>query len=406
MARSRAAALLREPGDPQRATFLELFFDLVFIFALTRVSQRLVEDLTPNGGAAERRIIVSEAGETLLLLLALWVVWLATALITDLYNPQRPEIQLLVVASMLGSLVMAVAVPEAFTERGLVFAGAYVAIHIGRGLYLVPALRGTQAQRRAAHVLVWFAISAVPWIAGAFSSATARGVLWTLALAVDYTGIALRWPTPRLGRAAAAAAELPVTAEHMSERYRQFFIIALGELILTTGLTYSGDGFEADRTAAFVVAFGTTALLWRIYIYRAGELLPAAIVAAPDPGRLSRSAAVAHLVMVVGIVTISAGYELVIEHPFGHTDPAWIAVILGGPALFLAGRAIFERAVFSRVSRDRPIGILALAAMSPAMILLPPLAAAIAAALVLVGIAVSDAARAKGRPPEQPSPRR
>jgi low temperature requirement protein LtrA len=389
---------VRQPGQPERATFLELFFDLVFIFALTRVAKQLVEDLTSQG-----RTVVTDVGQTLLLLLALLVVWLAMAWITDLYNPQRTEIQLLVGATMFGSLLMAVTLPRAFGDQGLVFAGAYVAIHVGRGLFFVPALRGHEAQRRAAQVLCWFAVSAVLWIAGALvSDGTARGVLWTLALVVDYTGAGLRWPTPGLGR---APAELPVVPEHFGERYRLFFIIALGGLILTTGVTYSGGGLGADRTAAFVVSFATTVLLWRIYIYRAGERLPAAIAAAPDPGRLAGLSSFAHVLMVVGIVAIASGYELVIEHPFGHTDPAWIAVILGGPALFLAGRAIFENAVFGRVSRSRLIGVLVLAIASPAMILLPPLAVTVTAALVLIGIAISDAARAKGRPPEQATPR-
>lgn len=81
-----------------------------------------------------------------------------------------------------------------------------------------------------------------------------------------------------------------------------------------------------------------------------------------------------------------------------------VFVILGGPALFLAGRAIFEYTVFNRVSRDRVIGILVLAAISPLMIFLPPVLVAAAAALVLAGIAVSDAACARRRPPEPPSP--
>jgi low temperature requirement protein LtrA len=108
--------------------------------------------------------------------------------------------------------------------------------------------------------------------------------------------------------------------------------------------------------------------------------------------------------MVAGVVTAAVGDELDIAHPLGHTPPAWIAVILGGPALYLAGRAHFEHAVFGRVSRSRPIGVLALAALTPAMLPLPPVVVAAAAALVLTGIAISDAARARGRPPEQPSP--
>jgi low temperature requirement protein LtrA len=208
-------------------------------------------------------------------------------------------------------------------------------------------------------------VSAVPWIAGALTHGTARRVLWTLAVAVDYTAYALRFPTPGLGRAPTSA--WPTVAEHLAERYRQFFIIALGELILVTGLALSGTGFAPDRTAAFLVSIATTVLLWRIYIYRAGELLSAAI---------------------------------------GHTPPAWIAVTLGGPALFLAGRALFEYEVFSRVSRDRPIGVLVLAALAPAMLLAPPMLVALVPTLVLAGIAVADATRARGRPAEPASPPR
>jgi low temperature requirement protein LtrA len=193
-------------------------------------------------------------------------------------------------------------------------------------------------------------------------------------------------------------------AEHLAERDRQLFIIALGELILVTASALSGSGFAADGTAAFVVSFVGTALYWRIYIHRAGERLPAAIAAAPDPDRLARSATLAHLIMLAGIVATAVGDELVITHPLGHTQPAWVAVILGGPALFMAGFARFEYTVFSRVSRNRPIGLLVLAALTPAMLFVPPLLAALAATAVLAAIAVTDVARAKGRPPEPPSP--
>jgi low temperature requirement protein LtrA len=398
MTRSRGADLLRKPGQPPRATFLELFFDLVFLFALTRISARLVQGFT-----AEREAPLAEAGQARLLLLAVWSVWLATALITDLYDPQRPEIQLLVVATMFGSLVMAVALPGAFGAQGLAFAGAYVAVHIGRGLFFVTALRRHEAQRRAARVLFWFGVSAVPWIAGALVSQPAiRGALWALAVTVDYTASLIGLPAPGLGRA--SPADLPIVAEHLAERYRQFIIVALAEPILIIGMQYGEGSFPAGRTVAFVLAFAATVLLWRIYIYRAGQLLGAAIDAARQPARLALWSSGAHLLMVAGIIIIAVGAELVIDHPLGASEPAWSAVILGGPVLFTAGRAMFEYGVFGRVSRSRLIGVLLLAVLAPATVLGPPLAAAVVATLVLAGIAVSDAARTRGRPPEQPSP--
>ncbi|MGQ5263194.1 low temperature requirement protein A [Micromonospora sp. ZYX-F-536] len=391
MTTSRAAKLLRKPGDPQRATFLELFFDLAFVYVLSQLSQVLSQDLTWRG-----------AFHTLVLLLAVWWVWCSTATVPDRFNPQRPAIQLLVIATLVGSLVMAVALPEVFGAQGLVFAGAYVVLQVGRSLVLLVALRGHELQRGAVRTLVWFAVSAVPWVAGALVHGTAREALWTFAVAIDYLGGKLRYPTPGLGRS--PSSELPSAAEHLAERHRQFFIIALGELILVSASTLGGEGFAPYRTTAFVVSMATTVLLWRIYLYRAGELSAAAIAGSSDPARLGLSAFYAHLVMVAGVVVTAVGAKLVIVHPSGRPETAWIAVILGGPALFLVGRSRFEYAVFARVSRDRPIGLIALAALAPVMLLVSPLVAALAATAVLAGVAIADTAHARGHEPEAPSP--
>jgi low temperature requirement protein LtrA len=389
---SWAAALRRGPEEPRQVTFLDLFLDLVFVFALFQLSHGLLAHLGWSG-----------TFQTAVLLLAVWLVWNHTARIGDRYDLRRPVIQLLVIGSMFGTFVLAVAAPEAFGTRGLVFAGVYVAVQVGRYLFLLAVTRGGE-RRPEARELFWFGVSALPWLAGAAAQGWARGVLWVLALAVDYTSIGLGWPAPGLGRA--RAEEFAISGEFVAERVRQFFIIALGELILVTGLTVtSSSGSGAGREAAVVVAFATTVLLWRIYIYRAGEVLGAAVAAAPDPLRVGISVLYAHPVMVTGLVAISVGDELVITHPAGRIQPAWIAVILGGPALFLAGRAMFEYVVFSRVSPDRVIGILVLAAVSPAMVLAPPLLAALAAAVVLAGVAIADAARARRHPDEPPSPR-
>jgi low temperature requirement protein LtrA len=387
---SGVARLLRG-SEERRATFLDLFLDLVFVFALFQLSQELLTHLNGRG-----------AFQTLVLLLALWWVWGETSGVPDRFDPRRPAIQVLVIGSMFGGLVLAAAVPDAFGELGLLFAGVYVAVHVGRGLFLVIVTRAHPRQRPELRVLFWFGVSAVPWLTGAVTQGWPRGVLWALAVAVEYAAAILGWPAPRLGRA--VTAEFVVTSEFLAERLRQFFIVALGELILVTGLGLSGRASEADRIAAVVVAFATTVLLWRIYIYRAGAVLGGAVAAAADPLRVSVRATYAHLVMVAGVLAISVGDELVIRHPLGHTQPAWAAVILGGPALFLAGRALFEYEVFGRVSGDRVGGVLVLAAIWPAMNFLPPVLVAAAAAVVLTVIAVLDAARARGRPPEPPSP--
>ncbi|MGW5670866.1 low temperature requirement protein A [Micromonospora sp. NPDC003776] len=375
-----AADLLRRPEEARQATFLELFFDLVFVLSLTQLSRTLIHDLSGSG-----------AGEALLLLLAVWWVWTNTAWTTDLYDPEHPAIQLLVIASMLGALLMAVALPEAFGKRSLVFAGLYVAVNVGRHLFFLFALRGHPLRRRTLRLLFWFSLSAVPWIAGALSPGPARVALWAVALGIDYLAGAARYPTPGLGRA--PAQEWPIVAEHLAERYRQMFIIALGELVLIAGLALDQAGFAPERTAAAAVSFATTALFWRIYIHRAGELLPGVIAMASDPDRLARWALFAHLPMVAGVVVTAVGVEFVIAHPLGHTEPAWVTVIYGGPGLFLAGLAFFGHQVFRHVPRDRLIGLLVLAALAPVALLLPPLPAALAVTVVLAGIAVTDARR-------------
>jgi low temperature requirement protein LtrA len=389
---SRTAKLLRRQEEP-RAAFLELFFDLVYVFALAQLSQTLLE-----------RLSWSHAFQTLVLLLALWWVWIRTVAVTDMFDPRRPEIQLLVLAIMFGTLVMAAAGPEAYGERGLYFAGTYVAIQLGGHAAAALMLRGHEALRYILRLLFWFGMSTPPWIAGAFASGWGRVALWTLAVSVDYAGPALRWLTPRLGRV--RLAELPLSGAHLAERYQQFFIVALGELVLVTGLTLARSGFQADRIAAVVIAFATEALMWRLYIHRAGGVLPEAIAASPDPIRVVRSANYSHLVMVAGIVTTAVGKEYIISHPFEDTQPAWIAVILSGPVLFMAGRSMFEHTVFDRVARRRLIAILVLAAISPAMILVPPLVVGLAPTLVLAAVALSDAISSSGRPPEPPSPPR
>ncbi|WP_406079235.1 low temperature requirement protein A [Micromonospora sp. NBC_00858] len=390
MTNGRFGALLRRPGQA-RPAFLELFFDLVFVLAFFRLSEELLAHLTWTG-----------AFQTLVLLLAVLAVWVSTARFLDAFDPQHPLVQLLTMPIMFGTLVMAAATPEAFGHKGLVFAIAYLAIRAGGLAVATFFLRGHEAQPSAVRLLFWVGMAALPWIAGALLPGSARGALWITAAAVEYAGIALGFPTPRLGRSGERRLEVVVSEEHTAERYQQFFIIALGEPIVVVGLTFGSREFGAGRTAATLLAFATTALLWRIYIHRAGALLAGAIVATNNPRRVAILTIYSHVIMIAGIVAIAVGDELIITHPFGHPDPAWIAVILGGPALFLAGRATFDYAVFGRVSQPRVIGALALLALTPAMRSAPPLAVATAAALILAGVAVADTLRTRRFPSEQP----
>ena len=389
MATKRRASPLRRP-EPQRATFLELFFDLAFVLALAQVSASLMQRLHWNG-----------ALQALVLLLVLWRVWNGVTWITDRFDQRWLLVQLLVMLTLLGTLVLAAALPEAFGKHGLIFAGVYVCMEIGRYAFLALALRGHGLPRIAARPLVWACASAPPWIVGALTHGTVRGALWALAIAVDYVALVLNFPIPK---GLLPAWEPPLAVEHLAERYRQVFIVALGELILVSGVALHDSDFAPGSTTEFVVSVATTALLLRIYLFRAGGLLSEAFAADPTSSRLHRLAAYVHLVMIAGIVVTAVGYELAIAHPFGPTPPAWAVVILGGPALFLAGRTAFEYAVFARLSRDRLVGLVALGALIPLALLVPTLLTAAAAAVVLAAVAVADVACARRRPAELPSP--
>ncbi|MBQ0901485.1 low temperature requirement protein A [Micromonospora sp. U21] len=344
MANGLPGRLLQRREDPRRASFLELFFDLAIIFALTRLSRALLSDLTLHGGF-----------QVLLLLAAIWWVWFVTAWSADWFDPRTPLIVVLLLWVMFGGLLMAAAVPTAFDRHAMVFAIAYVAIHLGRAFLLIPALRGHPLQVRTARVAIWFAVSGVLWVVGA-AVAPAREALWALALILEYALARLGWPTPRLGRS--SWPDLQVNGEHLSERYQQIFIIALGELILMSGITYSDSGFDRERTVAFAVAFLTAVALARLYLSPAGGRLGTAIDAAGPPGsRLALLAGYLHLVMIAGVLATSVGMELAIEDP-GSSDPAGLTVSVAGPVLFLIGRLLLSVVVDGSLSRPRLIGLL------------------------------------------------
>lgn len=179
-------------------------------------------------------------------------------------------------------------------------------------------------------------------------------------------------------------------------------MIALGEAILAVGIAYTaGAGFKSvAATLGLVIAFVTTVLLWRIYIFRAGALTGRAVMSAHDPARLGRFAAAAHVLMIMGIVSTAVGHELVQHHPTGRTYPTWLAVIVGGPALYLVGRALLEHVVFSRVSAPRVLGVAALLLLTIPLAFAPALAAVAAVPVVLLAITLADIRRSAGKPTE------
>ncbi|MFE9957609.1 low temperature requirement protein A [Micromonospora sp. NPDC005299] len=391
--------LLERREDVRQANFLELFVDLVLVFALSGVVTRVVRDITADDPVVRWRSL------TYLLVLAMPLIWLwiTTAHITSWFDPRRRKIQWLVLVSAFGLLVMAASLPAAFIGRGWAFVLPYVILLCGRPLLLLPSLRGHPLGRLYLRSVFWCGGTAVLWVAGAVASGSARAALWGIAVTVDIVAAQLRWPVPGMARPPVSAWAMD-SRHHLPERYQQLLLIALGETVLAVGITFTDQPIGPDTAGTLAVAYVSTVLMWRIYFYRSGEVLAEAVAVAGDRLAAGRATGVAHIVMVIGIVATAVGFEVVMKHPAGRPQPAWLAAILGGPAFFLYGRIRLERVVFDRLSIRRVVAIAALAVAAAPLHLAAPLAAAVVALLVLLGVAVADARNAAGRPPEQPSP--
>ncbi|WP_410819013.1 low temperature requirement protein A [Micromonospora sp. 050-3] len=396
MAAGRGADLLRPPLSSGRATFLELFFDLAFVVALTRVSQRFAELGDDNGWA-----LATGFGRTLLLFLALWLIWSHTAWITSRYEPEQPIIQAVVVGTMFAGLIMAVTLPRAMEERALPFTVAYLMVMVLRPLVVAVALRGHPRRLVPFRLVVWALASAPLWLAGALGPDHLRLPLWVVALAVDYLAWALGWPLPWLG--VSKVGRWRIAGTHLADRYQQMFLIALGESILVIGVVFSGADYSAGRAAAFTVAFATSALLWRIYFYRAGLLLTEAFGRAGMPGRLGAVSERTHLLIVLSVLVTAVGYELVIDHPFGQPRPSWLLFVVGGPMLFLVARMRLEYEIFGKASRPQLIGLAALVLFTPVLARWAPMVGLSVVAAVLALVALLGALRRRGQPQEVPA---
>lgn len=383
-----------------QADYLELFFDLVLVFSLNGVVSRIA----PSLSNADLSVRWASLFETVVLALPLIWLWTTTGYITSRFDSQRRLIQVMVLTTAFGLVIMSTSLPYAFTERGLAFALPYVLLQVGRPLIFILLLpAGDSVRILYSRSAIWFAGSAFLWVGGSLVTGQQRVALWALAMAIDLIGARLDWPVRGLLRPFASAWAVE-RGRHLPDRYQQLLLIALGETILALGIAYTGGPATAERTTGLVTAFLTTVLLWWVYFHLSGALLGAALDAVANRAALGRIAGAAHVVMVFGVIATAIGYEVVQQHATERPYPVWMAVILGGPALFLYGRIRLEWVVFNRLSRRRVVGIVTLVLLTVPLAFTTALTASIAAAAVLLGVAVADARHAAGRPPELPSP--
>ena len=381
---------LRVRHGHSRVTFVELFFDLVFVFAVTQLSHGLLEHLTPLGTL-----------QTAVLMLALWWAWIDNAWVTNWVDPERAPVRLLLFVLMLLGLIVSASVPKAFEERALAFALAYGALEVIPKLFMLWALKRHDAgnYRNFVRIALWRGAGAACWIAGGFVRPEWRLAVWALALAIDTGSPLIGFHVPGLGRS--TTADWTVEGAHMAERCGLFVIIALGESILITGATFAGLTWTPVTLAAFANCFVGSVAMWVVYFNIGAERSSRAAAGSADPGRIARSGyTYMHIPIVAGIIVAAVADELTLKHPGGHTDLKTAAVILGAPALYLLGNLLFKWLTAPNAPLSHLVGLGLTALLIVTVPVLPPLALSAATTAVLILVAVWEwLSLGAGKPP-------
>jgi low temperature requirement protein LtrA len=368
--------ILRSDG---RVTNIELFFDLVFVFAVTQLSRTLVHHLSFDG-----------AVQTAVLLAVVWQAWIYTTWFTTYVDPTRQPVRLVLMATMLGSLIMAVALPEAFYGRGMLFAATFVIMQVGRAGAATVLLRGHRLRMVFVRVTPWCVLSGAVMIVGAVVHGHARLGCWAAAIAIDLVGAAVGFYVPGLDRS--ATTDWAIEGSHFAERCQGFVLIALGESIVVTGsILAGGEHLSGHLVGAALAAFAGAVALWWVYFDRAAEDSAVEIARSDDPGRLGRSAFHwIHPLIVAGIIVTAAADEVVLDEPDqrGHASTTWL--VLGGVALFLLGHALFKLVVWRAWPWTRLGGLAAAVLLIPVAPHVSAISLGVATVLVLVCVAIAD----------------
>jgi low temperature requirement protein LtrA len=375
------------PNQHGRVTYAELFFDLVFVYAITQISHTLLSRFTPLG-----------AIQVTLLFLAVWWVWVYTTWITNWLNPELTPVRILLFLLMLGGLVLSISIPQAFEARGLWFASAYAAMQVGRTLFWLLSIPRHRIAGlwNATRILVWLSVSAVFWLAGGFAQEQERLILWAVALAIEYVAPAARYWIPIAG--ASTVGDWVVEGGHMAERCAGFIIIALGEAIVVNAATYADLSWTDQNFAAFVSAFVSSIAMWWIYFHKGAEAGSELISKSSEPGRLARLAyTYLHMPIVAGIVLTAVADEVVLIHPNGPSGAKTVLSAIGGPLLFLIGTILFKLAIRGFLQLSHGVGIIALGVLAWFAPELSPLWLSIltSAFLIIVAVWESMSLRAK-----------
>jgi low temperature requirement protein LtrA len=342
----------------QRVTPLELFFDLVFVFGLTQVTNLMSADPTWGG-----------LGRGLLVLAALWWAWSGYAWLTNQLEPEESAVRASMVGAMAAMLVVALAVPEAFDDHGVLFAVAYLVVRLLQlQLFATAGKRDPDLLEAVLRQVLPATLAPAILIVAGFLDGAAQAGLWLLALAFDYL-VALR------GRGQGWR----VSPAHFAERYGLIVIIALGESIVSIGIGAAGVALTPSIVAAAALGIVALAALWwayfDVYAVMAQRQLSAASGAARV--RFARDQySYLHLPMIAGVVLFALGLKKTIEHVGDPLETVPAVALCGGVALYCFTHVVMRiRSVYTlrRTTDDRRawFGVGRPAATAAALALIP-----------------------------------
>jgi low temperature requirement protein LtrA len=349
--------MVDERDTEHQVTPLELFFDLVFVFAFTQVTSLLVDD--PTWGGVLRGMLV---------LAALWWAWSVYAWLTSAMDVDEGGVRLVMLAAMGVMFGVALAVPGVFGDDAVLFGIAYLLVRL---LHLVLSAIVVRDDPERRDALLRFAPTAIAGplllVLAGFLEGDARIAVWLVALAIDYLGPVVIG----VGRG------WQVASEHFAERHALIILIALGESLISIGV---GAGLELDPGVLLAAALGIVVLsaLWWLYfdvaaIFGRRRLMQARGL---ELHRLALHAySYLHLPIVAGIVLFALGLEETLHHVGEPLATVPAVALCGGAALYVLAEIAFLVRTTGRIFRRRTIGAVVLAALIPAAATIPALAA-------------------------------
>jgi low temperature requirement protein LtrA len=371
---------LRSRNEAARVSNEELFFDLVYAFSVTQLSHYLLDHLSLLG-----------ALQTLVMWFAVWLGWQYTAWATNWFNPGSLRIRGMLFGVMLLAMVMASALPGAFAERGLVFACCFAGIQVGRTLCMLIAVGPkSDLAPNFRRLLAWNCVAAVFWIAGGLSEGPWRLGFWFVGVLCEYVAPMVGLVFPGLGRS--STAEWTIDGGHLAERCQLFVIVALGESILASGIAFGHHAeWHPVDVYALLVGFAGSLAMWWMYFDTSAREATHAIEHAKDTGRMGASYHYTHVILVAGIIVCAVADELVIGEGSHHAELKYLGPLLGGPAIYLFGNALFKRVVRGFLPQSHLFGLIGLAVLGAFASHLTVLVVGTLTTVVMIAVAAMEA---------------